>query len=89
MKLENFPGISSRIEPKRISSIEANRIFSIFRCFFIKIVQMHQIHHVKSFRCIKTKSSVRSNRIYKNIKILKKFELREPMFNSVRFGSIG
>ncbi len=31
-------------------------------------------------------SSVRSNKTHKHIKILKNFGLREPMFNSIRFG---
>ncbi len=61
--------VSRNIEPNRTelnwiepNRIEFNRIFSIFRCFFdfgsiepnSKIIQMHQIHHVKSFKCNKT-----------------------------------
>ena len=46
------------------------------RTELIKIIQMHQIHHVKAFKC------------NKNIEILKKFGFRESMFNSVRFGSV-
>jgi len=48
---------------------------------------MHQIHHVNHSNALK-QSSVRSNRTQKNIEILKKFGLREPMFNSVRFDSV-
>jgi hypothetical protein len=54
------------------------------RTELIKIIQMHQIHHVKSFKCNKTEFGWIETR--KNIEILKKFGSREAMFNSVRFG---
>jgi hypothetical protein len=41
---------------------------------------MHQIQHSNSIK----QSSVRSNQTHKNIKILKKFGLRELMFNLVQ-----
>ncbi len=44
--------------------------------------------HMLNFAYFVFSSSVRSNRTHKNIDILKKFGLREPMFNSVRFDSI-
>jgi len=59
------------------------------RTELIKIIQMHQIHHVKSFKCNKTEfDSIEPNRTRKNIEILKKFGSREAMFNSIRFGSV-
>lgn len=48
---------------------------------------MHQKHHIESFKCNKIKSNpIEPNS--KNIEILKKYEFRELMFNSVRFGSV-
>jgi len=52
--------------------------FDLDRTELLKIIQMHQIHHVNHSNALK----------HKNIEILKKFGLREPMFNSVRFGSV-
>ncbi len=45
----------NRIVINRISSIEANQIFQYFDVFDrTELIKMIQIHHVESFKCIKT-----------------------------------
>jgi len=53
-RLDNYNETSELSWYIELNLTEPNRIFPIFRCFLssvVKIIQKHQIHNVKSFKC--------------------------------------